>query len=514
LYQAQPAPPVGNQSPVLVQPNTKTPSAASNSVSSQNLLGIQSSQLQAQYAITGKQMSMQIINADGHSSVETLAIEGNVKITEKVTGIPNGEMIEITGGEITVWNPSSPETQIMISGKQQDAVFQGRGVTLTAKEINLSRSSNKIWVPGVGRLIANTDSNNKYFQPTSGTPGTVPANAQPKTAGSAGTSPNAAAPLVPLKSANSGKDNTLLVEWNESMIFNGRVLQFFGKPDRNNNRVRAIQQDKIIWCDVMEIHLNRLVLFFDDPSEVKPEAEMIQCANNVYIQCRELDENNQLKSLDSAEFGKLRFYVQSNYFVAEGPSDQPGVLRSTRRSSEKGFSDSKTALPGPSANPLANNEGTGLNFLSIWFHNHIQGTFLGDQRSVEINGRVQTVYTPVESWEDRIGIDNINAARKRGYILECEQLHLVEMPDPNNAGQSSAELTASDNASIDGNKFYGSAKTIKYNQAKTLVTFDGNAKIHLFEEGRKSEQMAETIQYNTETKAIRLDRSQGINIGQ
>ncbi|MDR3198380.1 MAG: hypothetical protein LBU34_10985 [Planctomycetaceae bacterium] len=521
LYQSQPAPPVGTSAAVSVplNQNAVVSESVSGSAASQNLLGIQSQTL-AQYAIAGKQMSMQVVYNEGHSNVETLVVEGNVRITEKVVAeqLSNISIIEITGEEITVWNPSSPKTQILITGKQQDAVFQGRGIELRAKEINITRSGNKIWVPGVGRLIAdtNTDSTQKYFQ----TKNTATTNSA-GTATLSNTSSNTSVPLVPLKSAgntaktnnntNINKDNRLLVDWNESMIFNGKVLQFLGKSDRNGNRVRAIYQDKEIWCDVMEIHLNRRIVFFDDKSNVEPEAEMIQCANNVFVRSRELDADNQLKSLSSAEFGKLRFYVASNYFVAEGPNDRPGVLSFTSLSSDEGFSNAKIGLP-----ESLSTDGRGvLKFLSIWFHDHIQGTFFGDQRNVEISGRVQTVYLPVNSWDDHIGIDNLNIARKYGYILECEQLHIVEIPDINNNERNTMELTAFGNASIDSSKFYGKAQTIKYNQAKTLITFDGNAKIHTFEDGKKSEQTAaETIQYDVKNKAIRMNHSQGIRIGQ
>ncbi|MDR2755545.1 MAG: hypothetical protein LBC20_07535 [Planctomycetaceae bacterium] len=513
LYQSQPVPPPGTLAAVPVQPNPNP--NVSGSVSSQNLLGIQP-QAMAQYAIAGKQMYMQVVYNEGRSHVETLAVEGNVRITEKaaVEQLSNISVIEITGEEITVWNPSLPETQILITGKQQDAVFRGRGIELRAKEINIARSSNKIWVPGVGRLIANTDidSTQKYFQ----TKNTATTNSFGTTS-----APNTPIPLVPLKSENNetnktannniNKDNRLLVDWNENMIFNGKVLQFLGKSDRNGNRVRAIHQDKEIWCDVMEIYLNRQILFFDDKSDVKPEAEMIQCANNVFVRSRELDVNNQLKSLSRAEFGKLRFYVASNYFVAEGPNDRPGVLCFTSLNSDEGFSNTKIGLP---ESLTTTKEKSSLKFLTIWFHDHIQGTFLGDQRNVEISGRVQAAYLPVSSWDDHIGIDNLNIARKYGYILECEQLHIVEIPDVNNNEQNTMELTAFGNASIDSSKFYGKAQTIKYNQAKTLVTFDGNAKIHTFEDGNKEQTAAETIQYDIKSKAIRMNQSQGIRIGQ
>ncbi|MDR0703813.1 MAG: hypothetical protein LBF88_02380 [Planctomycetaceae bacterium] len=526
LYQTQPSPPVGT---VLAPSNQQY--TASNSVATQNLLGLQS-QSAVQYAISGKQMSMQVLYHEGQSQVEMLLVEGNVRIIEKIEAeqLNNANIIEITGEEITVWNPSTPETQILITGKQLDAVFRGRGIELRAKEINIARSSNKIWVPGVGRLIANTNSPEaanllqsqnaqKNLSPLKSAPtgnNNIQAGNNNIQAGNFN-NPNGTFNVQNRNNnSQSGKDNRLLVDWNESMIFNGKVLQFRGKPDRNGNRVRAIHLDKEIWCDVMEIHLNRLVMFFDDKSNVKPEAEMIQCANNIFIRSRELDENNQLKSLSSAELGKLRFYAASNYFVAEGPSDRPGVLSFTSLGSDDGFADTNLGLS-ESLSPRTANNGSLLKYLAIWFHDHIQGTFLGGQRNVEISGRVQAAYLPVHSWDDHIGIDNLNIARKNGYILECEQLHIVEMPDMNNGvtgnNQNALELTALGNASIDSSKFYGKAQTIKYNQAKTLVTFDGNAKVHTFEDGKNAEQTAETIQYDIKNKAIRVNHSQGIRIG-
>jgi hypothetical protein len=565
LYQTQPSPPTGTSLPVLVTP--KQPPAVSNSVATQNLLGLQS-QSAVNYAISGKQMTMQVLYYEGRSQVETLAVEGNVRITENtaieqlnntveqlnnvggqsnnVGGQPNNvggqsnnvNIIEITGEEIIVWNPSTPNTQILITGKQLDAVFRGRGIELRAKEINIDQESNKIWVPGVGRLIANTNSNEakNLVQPKNSQKNLTPLkSAQTENNNNQTGNVNNQTGNFNNQTGNfnnqagnnnpqTGRDNRLLVDWNESMIFNGKVLQFRGKPDRNGNRVRAIHLDKEVWCDVMEIHLNRLIMFFDDKSNIKPEAEMIQCANNVFIRSRELDENNQLKSLSSAEFGKLRFYVASNYFVAEGPNDRPGVLSFTSVGSDNGFANNNLGLP-ESLTPKNNNDNGLLKYLSIWFHDYIQGTFLGGQRNVEINGRVQAVYLPVNSWDDHLGIDNLNLARKNGYILECERLQVVEMPEMSNGvggnnqsisndNQNMLELTAFGNASIDSSKFYGKAQTIKYNQAKTLVTFDGNAKIHTFEDGKKSEQTAaETIQYDVKNKAIRMNQSQGIRIG-
>jgi lipopolysaccharide export system protein LptA len=483
LYQAQPERPVAAsvKEPVTASPNV--PVQRPFSVAQQNLLGM-NGQSGAGYEITGEQMRMLVRNTAGQSNVETLVLEGGVVIEEKLTDNTKGGLVRITGNEVQVWNPSAPDTQIKISGDaSRRAVFTGRGAELTAQEINVDRASNKIWSPGAGVLTANT--------------------ANVKMPAAAGEQSVA---LVPMKQANSIQDSRLTVEWNQEMRFDGQRLQFLGKADRFGNRVKTLYQDKAVWCDIMEIHLNRFVSLFDDKSGIKPEAEVIQCANDVYIISEEYDENRKLKSKDSARFAKLRYQIASNTFVAEGP----GVLRSMSLGSGKGFADSAIKIPG-AVNAADAKQGK-LNFLSVWFLNYVRGTFLGVQKNVDIQGRVQAVYCPADSWDDVIDIDNQSAARYKGYILECEQLQITELPDPAENGKPAAELTASGNAKIDGSKIYGSAQTIKYNQAKSTVMFDGKARIHTLEQGKKSEQSAEMIQYNIETGAVRLNQSQGITI--
>jgi hypothetical protein len=370
-------------------------------------------------------------------------------------------------------------------------VFAGRGVEMIAQEINIDRASNKVWSQGAGQLTAN-----------------VKAGTGSSLAGLTGnTATNNAAnnTLAPVKIANSAADEKLFVEWNQEMRFDGQKIQFLGKADRLGNRVRAVHQDRAIWCDIMELHLNRVVsLFDDDKTAAKPQGEMIQCAGDVYVISTEYDAMRQKKSADSARFAKLRYQIANGGFVAEGP----GVLRSTQLGSDKGFTDTKAKLP---AATVGANAGK-LNYLSVWFQNYVRGTFMGTQRNVEIQGRVQAVYCPVNTWDDVIDIENLSAARHQGYIMECETLQINELPDPTVGGKLSAELTASGNATIDGSKVFGSAKTIKYNQAKSTVIFDGSAKIHTTENGRKSDQSAEMIQYNTETGAIILNQSGGITI--
>lgn len=489
LYQAQPSQAVASRAAPI--PATSSPAVRPSSAAQQSLLGMSTGSTGIGYEITGSHMRMLVKNVAGQSYVETLNLESGVVIEERVTAAKQGENVRITGNEVYVWNPSSSNTQIKISGvPSRPAVFSGRGAELTAQEISIDRAENKIWSPGAGQLTLDTEGASvaQHLQ-------------NPVGAGTVST---------PVNALRSPQDNKLTVEWNQEMRFDGQRIRFTGKADQFGNRVKTLYQDKAIWCDLMEIHLNRLVYLFDDKSEVKPDAETIHFVNNVYVINEEYDERRQKKSSDSARFAKLRYHIESNTLAAEGP----GVLRSMSHSSGKGFTNVAANIPGTANDDALNStaKSGNLNFLSIWFQNYIHGTLVAGQKNVVIQGRVQAVYCPVDSWDDIIDIDNQSAARHRGYILECEQLQVTEMPDPLDNNKSSAELTASGNAKIDGSKIYGSAQTIKYNQAKNMVMLDGNARVHNLEQGRKLEKSAEMIQYDIDTGAIRIHQSQGGSI--
>jgi len=144
----------------------------------------------------------------------------------------------------------------------------------------------------------------------------------------------------------------------------------------------------------------------------------------------------------------------------------------------------------------------------------MQGTLLGNEKLVDIRGRVRSVYCPAASWDDTIEPDNFAAAKMRGYALECERLQIVEAPNPLNLTQSSMELTASTDAIIEGSGgLYGKAQTIKYNQAKNMVDMNGNVTIQTTtKDGQTPRQSAEGIRYNIETRSVELLQVKGLSI--
>ncbi len=478
--------PLTNPSPLRPSPapaNGLVPKTESG-----GLLGFRSGTGRSAYAITGDRLRMLVQTIEGRSEPSIIHLDGNVRITEQLIGGSAGEAIEIFGEEIKVWEPSTPNTKILIKGKApKDAEFRGKGVKLNAMEINIRRAENLIWSDGPGRLLA-----------------LVPAQGgSPNVVVNQGNGKSNLTPLTPFGANQSGGDSRLLVDWNDQMSFNGKTLVFRGKPDQSGIRVRALYQNTQIFADVMMVHLNRLVSFFDDQSDIQAKAESIECAKNVYIRTEEV-ENNQRKAVNIGEFDGVRVYVETGDFVAAGP----GYIRSTSLSDGKGFSVPGSAAPKPA--PTAKGETTQL---YVRFHKSIRGNYLTS--IVEITGNVECMHCPVTSWDAKLGIEDQNAVTKRGYLMNCEKLLIVQMPDPG-AETRSVEMTATGRTTIEGpDNLYAGAETIKYNQAKSQVIFDGEAygKATVYSGKNRIKNSAKKLEYNLETGTVQVLDAEGLEIG-
>ena len=500
---AQPS--AANNATVQSRQNTPVNNNAANNGNKQNIIGLNSGDSRSKFAVTADRMIMDIHMADNKSPkrptepadetyVEKVWFGGGVHIIEKIADLPSTGLVDIRGSEIDIWNPSAPNTIIRITGTppSQEAIFKGRGIQMNAMKVEIFRDENLICVDSPGRLFTTSVQQDKSPLNKTKTE-IIPVSGM-------------LVQMQPL-SANSNareEDNRLVIEWNETMRFNGQTMRFTGRQDRNGGRVQAHYQQQKMFCDLMEIHLNRIVQIFDDKSNNEAEAEMIDCAFNVSIENRQLDENRQLKSYDRGCFDAVRVYLKSDDFVARGP----GFLRSTSLKSDNSFSDK--------INTSANNSGQ-LSFLCVWFQDYIRGNFYANHKRAEVTGRVQVIYCPVRGWDEIFDIDQISAAARLGYYMQCERLEIVEMPDIHADKNSAAaktgslELTAQGNtASIEGNSFYGKAEIIKYNQAKNLIIFDGKAWVR----SGQRELPAQRIEYNIETGALNTSSVNGLSIRQ
>jgi hypothetical protein len=451
-------------------------------VETQNLLGIKSSPNGGKFEMTGDLMRMRVRIQNGQSAAEVVAVEGNVHLKEKFAGSVPNTAIDITGDTVTIWDPAEPTTQINISGHAtgSDAVFKGKGVELRSRELNISRPDNKFWTDVPGRLVANTGQLN--------VPAAQTADGRRQTAAD-----NLAGTLV---------NDKLTVEWNTEMVCDGLVLHF-GRLDRKDSRVQTEYQAKTLLCDRMEIQLKRKVMLFE-PEE--PTVIQILCAGDVRFRERKLNDDGKQQSNVTARVEKLYYNVEGDFFNAEGPGELSMMFLGTGQGFGKNnLAGNLAGTPGNANNPKPN--GDSLTYLAVWFRDAMQGTLRENNKIVDIKGRVRAAYCPAKGWEDVINQENFGVARRTGYTLECDLLRTAEVPNPTNLSQSSMELTASDSAIIEGvDGLYGRAKTIKYNQAKSMVHLDTNVVIQTATS--QTEIRGQSIRYNIETGAVEMTQTQ------
>jgi hypothetical protein len=499
-----------NQNPNNIYQNVpQIPQPEIKNVRSQNLLGFQPGNPNSIYAITGDQMEMSVLQGDQTSQVQRIWIGGNVRIIEKANLSAGSDLVEITGEEVYIWHPSTPNTVIYITGKDmREAIFTGKGAQIRAMNVYIFRAENVIKIVGAGRLLADTKSKN----PANG----AILNANPQQS----STPPATLPLnnnlFEQNKRNNG-DSRILVQWNKEMYFDGNIISFKGAPDKNGNRVLVLMEDREIRCNVMQIFTNRYVSLFDDKSDVTIKPERIGCAIDVVVKSEKF-ENGLRKSFDWAEFEAVEIRLETDEFFAKGP----GLIRSTFLEGDNVFADAKNGndiLANASENNFKrnrNNERETIMFLCIWFYDHVQGVFAKTHKSATMRGHIDAVLCPVTTWDERVERDQLNVATKRGYLLKCEELRMVQIPDPVQQDKKFVELTAIENATIEGENrsLYGRAQTIKFNQAKNMVILEGNeinnARITTASQGTIP---AQRIEYNIKNGAAKIINSRSINAG-
>ena len=314
--------------------------------------------------------------------------------------------------------------------------------------------------------------------------------------GSVGTVANAA----------GGQATELQVHWNKRMFFHDDHITFEGQQDKSGGRVTVLHgENQRLLCDTLSIELDRVVSLFDSPPDLpSPTAKSFNCSGNVIVDDQQKAEDGSLKAILNGKFSAMTFFPATQYLIAEGD----GEMRATFRDSAQHDSPAAGMMPRQNAN-TSNKEG--LNYAYISFRDQMKGYLLTEQKNIDLYGDIQGLFVPVQTWQDQFNMVTYNRAlRQGGVLLDCEHMQVIQTPNPPNP-QGSLAVAANENASVEGETFFGKARSIKYNQAKQSVMFDGNASLTSHENGTHA---AESFVYNVETGAIELIRLRSTTFGQ
>jgi len=376
-------------------------------------------------------LQLQLVQTGRDTEVEHLVINGNVRLNEVRTENPHDIPLRITGQTVQVDHANTPHSLVRVQGSRAEVA--GRGLALIGNDIQLDRGKNRLWIPGPGKMT--------LPQQKGGTFG-------------AGSSRLARTMTPPMT-----------VTWEGQMDFDGRMAKF----DRDV-RVRGFQQtrdgevfDLLLTGHDLDVVLTRRVDFSKEEQAEDLDVQQLAFRGAVSLR-NDGSKNNRRTSHDRMDVRDLSIDALSGDLHASGPGSGSSVRY------ERSLPGDGIRRPGAANNP----DDAKLVYVQVDFDDEIVGNI--ERREVEFRGRVRSVYGPVAAWDRTLHLEPRDGPSKGQLLLTCERLAVAEMGACADKAENAIELTASENATIEGKGFTAGGWRIKYAKAKELLILEGDGR--------------------------------------
>lgn len=348
--------------------------------------------------------------------------EGGIDLLEEAPQSP-GASTGLTGDSVQFLQDAQSGEVVSLVGKP--ARVRADGLVLEGEAIHFGRTKNEVWVNGPGLLQLKLRS---LDDPA----GAAPAN------------PAAQAVRSPLE-----------VRWRGGMHFDGLAARFEGD-------VKAAWEGKTLRAERIDALLTEKMSFSESPQDAgrrKPTLSKLQCPQDFFLESRTFGQGRMV-SLERMQARDLTVEIETGFTVAQGP----GWVMQIRSG---GFSLDSTAA-GAKPNPTPGRRG--LQFLQSTFQEELSGNF--KQRHLRFHGQVETVYGPVDDWDESVDPDRLGP---EAFWMRCDLLGVRQTPEAEGA-KPTYELDALDDVQLEGREFSGAAARLSYNQAKDLLVLEGDGR--------------------------------------
>jgi hypothetical protein len=396
------------------------------------------------YHVQGRLLRARLILNEPQTEIAELFIIDDVRLTQLQSDTTEEKPLLVTGDQIQALKPNDPAGTISVIGRP--AHFEWHGLGLTGLNINLNRGANRLWVDGPGNMDV-------PMRQGSG-------RAPPGLAG--GNTNRALAPggaaLLP---AMSGSLN---VRWHESMNFSGQTAVF-------QNMVTAEAPERHLETETLEVVFRQPIRFDQAQARQQPEVEELHCLGGVWMESS-TSQAGQQATLERAEFKEVQINMTSGDTAAAGP----GWLARVARPSAEPRRSSDPTQPGAALAGMVGGGGgdpNALNALLIRFQGQARGNI--HRREITFYDRIQACYGPVPTWDATPDLEHPERLGPRGAVLHCEELAVVEMPNPAD-GQMAAELEARRNVIVESQSYTARGQRVAYAQAKDLLILQGDGR--------------------------------------
>jgi hypothetical protein len=318
------------------------------------------------------------------------------------------------------------------------------------------------------------------------------------------------------------------INWQGGLKFDGTTITF----DRD---IVVAGMDSTLRCDRMLARLAAPIQFGQRFNQSATNLSQIECEGKVTIENVSRNTGG-VTSHDRVQLGRVTFNQQTGAITGQGP----GVIRSTQFGTAMGpFAGTHGAKP-----PLDTlgtgrqaavpqqvaSSGSKLHFLRVNFHSGLDGNLY--TRELTFHDRVQTVYGPVDSWEQELDPARPQSLPPESMTLSCDDLRLNEDPLATRAPANPAspggrpigdiQMQASGDVRIEGQtvaqgEFSIQANRASYEHVKKAFVLEGDTRTpaRLWRRtatGTSPPLEARKIYYNSSTNQTKVENIQYLEI--
>lgn len=375
------------------------------------------------FDVSGKLVQMRIANGK-ISGVEDLTIQGSAQIDEVQTAQPGQAPMKLRGEAVELRGGTTPDAIVHVVG--QPAKISARGLSLQGDAIHLHRGENRVWIDGPGDA-------------TFPLPQKIPPPGRP---------------VEP--------PQFMRVTWQRRMNFDGQTVHL-------EEDVQARTATQLVLCGQLDAMITERIDFANPRTDQKVGLAEMKLDGGVYLENRTLDELGQQTSFDTLETPNLYINQVTGAMKAVGR----GKLLTIRKGAIKVPGAPETPAPVAGAPP-----DNSLTHLLVSFQRGMVGDI--NRRTVQFEQNVETIYTRVADWRDRLTIEMIDqrglaALGEQGILMTSDAMQVAQVIQPQ-GGEPSYELMAEGNTRVDGRVFTARAHRISYASLKDMLVVKGDGR--------------------------------------
>ena len=377
------------------------------------------------YQIDGNQLEMLLTVRDRKPEVTRIDVDGNVVLRETSLVNNGSKPLLVRGNHVRVLNADSPAAEITLAG--QPATITAADMSIRAQSLNVNRGTSHAWIdaPGELRLPVNQDLTGK--------------------------------PL--------SRPQYLTVRWQQGMTLERNVITFRGQ-------VVAKTDEGTLQTEQLILRLTAPVQFDGAAQQQRVELAQLECREGVYAEFSQRDQ----QGLTSVQKMQLESFVVDQR-TGELRGTGPGWIESVHLSNS---ANNLGALgQKPAVVPIRAVQR--LRFLRTEFQQGIRGNIAPNRRKIELFGNTETIYGPVDSWQQRLEISPHIEPGPETVTISSNKLILAESPGAKVKGTPTYEISAEGQVVIDGStgehgSFNARAHRARYYQQKTMMILEGNGR--------------------------------------